>query len=86
MLHIMLFHTLDVSYCYISTFRSVCVCVCVCVCVRVLCCAQYDCFLQFLDVVRSGYVLNSFEMVPVDSVITGITFVLILLLLLLLLL
>jgi hypothetical protein len=44
-----------------------------------VCCAQYNCFLQFLDSCFPGtllkYCLKDFEMVPIAPIITGFTFV-----------
>ena len=46
---------------------------------KYVCSAQYDCFLEFLDLCFPGmlltYFLNDFEIVPVAPIIIGITFV-----------
>ena len=60
-----------VSYCYISTFCSVCVCVCVCS-------AQYGCVCSSLTscflVALLRCSLSDYETVPVAPLTTGITF------------
>ena len=77
----MLFPMLNVLYCYISTFRSVCVCVCVCVCVRARALAVLNMadFYSPLIVCFPGlflrYCVNDFKIVPVTTVFTGIIFV-----------
>ena len=65
MVLIPLVSVLNLLYFYICTFRSMC--------------AQYGCFLEFLNFMFPWYVahvfLNDFEIVPVAPIITGITFV-----------